>query len=377
MDFSKEELTRYARHFVLPDFGMEGQKRLKNGSVLVVGAGGLGSPMLLYLAAAGVGRIGIIDPDVVDISNLQRQVLYTEKDVGIYKAKAAKKRLLALNPHIKIETYTTALTSENALKIIKKYAVVADGTDNFPTRYLVNDACVLAGKVNVYASIFRFEGQVSVFNFSKNDGERGVNYRDIFPSPPPPDLVPNCAEGGVLGVLPGIVGSLQASEVIKVLSGVGEPLAGRLFIFDAASFTTRVLKVSKNPNYQAITQLIDYDMFCGVQATGDRQQTADSITVYNLQKMILENIDFQLVDVREPYEYAAANLGGVLIPLRILAENLDKIEQNKPVVVHCKSGARSAKAVEILKQEGFKNILDLQGGISEYADKIDHSLTKY
>jgi sulfur-carrier protein adenylyltransferase/sulfurtransferase len=377
MDFSTEELTRYARHFVLPDFGIEGQKRLKKGSVLVVGAGGLGSPMLLYLAAAGVGRIGIIDPDVVDASNLQRQVLYTTQDIGKYKAKAAKKRLLALNPHIKIDVYTTAFTSENALKIVKKYDVLADGTDNFPTRYLVNDACVLAGKVNVYASIFRFEGQVSVFNFSKNKGERGVNYRDIFPSPPPPDLVPNCAEGGVLGVLPGIVGSLQASEVIKVLADVGEPLAGRLFIFDAASFTTRVLKVSKNPNYQPITQLIDYDMFCGIKKTDAQQSAINDITVYDLQKMITENVDFQLIDVREQYEYDIVNLGGTLIPLSILTENIDEISKNKQVVVHCKSGARSAKAVDILRHLDFKNILNLQGGILEYADKINHSLTKY
>ena len=377
MDFSTEELTRYARHFVLPDFGIEGQKRLKKGSVLVVGAGGLGSPMLLYLAAAGVGRIGIIDPDVVDASNLQRQVLYTTQDIGKYKAKAAKKRLLALNPYIKIETYTTAFTTENALKIVKKYDVVADGTDNFPTRYLVNDACVLAGKVNVYASIFRFEGQVSVFNFSKNKGERGVNYRDIFPSPPPPDLVPNCAEGGVLGVLPGIVGSLQASEVIKVLADVGEPLAGRLFIFDAASFTNRILKVSKNPNYQPITQLIDYDMFCGIKKHNVEQHATDNITVYDLQKMMSENVDFQLVDVREPYEYDIANLGGTLIPLSILHENTGKISKNKQVVVHCKSGARSAKAVAILHDLGFTNIFNLQGGIVEYADKIDYSLAKY
>jgi sulfur-carrier protein adenylyltransferase/sulfurtransferase len=364
-NFSKEELARYARHFVLPEFGIDGQKRLKNGRVLVVGAGGLGCPLLLYLAAAGVGRIGIIDADRVDDSNLQRQVLYTTQDVGKYKAEAAKERLLALNPHIQIEVFTTNFTSENALEIIENYDVVADGTDNFPTRYLVNDAAVLRGKVNVYASIFRFEGQVSVFNYSKMEGERGVQYRDIFPTPPPPGLVPDCAEGGVLGVLPGIIGSMQASEVIKILSGVGEPLAGRLFIFDAASFTTRVLKVSKNPNLVVPTALIDYDMFCGVKkATGEsRQATVGEISVFELKKMMDEKADFQLIDVREPYEYEVSNLGGTLIPLSILGENIDKITTDKTAVVHCKSGARSAKAISILKEQGFKNLLNLTGGI--------------
>jgi sulfur-carrier protein adenylyltransferase/sulfurtransferase len=386
-DFSRAELARYARHFVLPEFGVEGQRRLKNGSVLVVGAGGLGCPMLLYLAAAGVGRIGIVDPDRVDDSNLQRQVLYTTSDVGKYKVEAAKERLLALNPHIQIETYSFGLTSANALKIIELYDLVADGTDNFPTRYLVNDACVLQGKTNVYASIFRFEGQVSVFNFSKNKAERGVNYRDIFPTPPPPGLVPDCAEGGVLGVLPGIIGSMQASEVIKILSGVGEPLAGRLFIFDAADFTTRVLKLSKNPNYQPITELIDYDVFCGlapqppkgaqigVENAQNTEGPLSEISVQELVKWRTQNIDFQLVDVRESYEYEAANLCGTLIPLNILAQNLDIISREKPVVVHCKSGARSAKAIELLKSHGFTNLINLKGGILAYAKEIDADLT--
>jgi sulfur-carrier protein adenylyltransferase/sulfurtransferase len=378
MDFSRAELARYARHFVLPEFGMEGQWRLKNSSVLVVGAGGLGCPMLLYLAAAGVGRIGIVDPDRVDDSNLQRQVLYTTSDVGKYKVEAAKERLLSLNPHIQIETYSFGLTSANALKIIELYDLVADGTDNFPTRYLVNDACVLQGKVNVYASIFRFEGQVSVFNFSKNKEERGVNYRDIFPTPPPPGLVPDCAEGGVLGVLPGIIGSMQASEVIKILSGVGEPLAGRLFIFDAADFTTRVLKLSKNPNYQPITELIDYDMFCGLKTEKIAENTEGPLSEISVQELVkwrTQNIDFQLVDVRESYEYEAANIGGALIPLSILANNLDIISKEKPVVVHCKSGARSTKAIELLKSHGFTNLINLKGGILAYAKEIDAHLT--
>jgi sulfur-carrier protein adenylyltransferase/sulfurtransferase len=380
-DFSRTELARYARHFVLPEFGIEGQRRLKNSSVLVVGAGGLGCPMLLYLAAAGVGRIGIVDPDRVDDSNLQRQVLYTTSDVGKHKVEAAKERLLALNPHIQIETYPFGLTSANALKIIELYDLVADGTDNFPTRYLVNDACVLQGKVNVYASIFRFEGQVSVFNFSKNKEERGINYRDIFPTPPPPGLVPDCAEGGVLGVLPGIIGSMQASEVIKILSGVGEPLAGRLFIFDAADFTTRVLKLSKNPNYQPITELIDYDMFCGlkteniVENAQNTEGPLSEISVQELVKWKAQNIDFQLVDVREGYEYEAANIGGTLIPLNILTNNLDIISKEKPVVVHCKSGARSVKAIELLKSHGFTNLINLKGGILAYAKEIDAHLT--
>ena len=378
MTFSTAELTRYARHFVLPDFGMEGQQRLKNGSVLVVGAGGLGSPVLLYLAAAGVGRIGIIDADKVDDSNLQRQVLYTTKDIGIFKVKAAKKRLLALNPHIQIETYPFALTSANALKIIALYDVVADGTDNFATRYLVNDACVLCEKPNVYASIFRFEGQVSVFNFTQNDGTRGVNYRDLFPAPPPPNLVPNCAEGGVLGVLPGIIGSMQANEVLKIVSSVGEPLAGRLFVFDAASFTTKVLKVFKNPNYKPITSLINYDVFCGLNPQtlkAERKEDLESLSVQELYKWQTQNVDFQLIDVRESYEYEVGNLGGILTPLSILSEKVHLIEKNKPVVVHCKSGARSAKAIAELKLLGFKNLLNLQGGILAYAKEIDKTLT--
>jgi sulfur-carrier protein adenylyltransferase/sulfurtransferase len=377
MNFSTAELTRYARHFVLPDFGMEGQQRLKKGSVLVVGAGGLGSPVLLYLAAAGVGRIGIIDADKVDDSNLQRQVLYTTKDIGKYKVKAAKKRLLALNPHIQIDTYPYTLTSANALKIINLYDVVADGTDNFSTRYLVNDACVLCEKVNVYASIFRFEGQVSVFNFTQKKGERGVNYRDLFPVPPPPDLVPNCAEGGVLGVLPGIIGSMQANEVLKILSGVGEPLSGRLFVFDAASFTTRVLKVFKDPNYEPIKELIDYDIFCAAPQPpkGESIQDLESLSVQEFHRWQTQGIDFQLIDVREAYEYEVSNLGGTLIPLSILTEKLDFIEKNKPVVVHCKSGARSTKAILELKRLGFKNLLNLQGGILAYAKEIDKTLT--
>ncbi len=364
IDFSTEELARYARHFALPDFGMEGQKRLKNSSVLVVGAGGLGSPMLLYLAAAGVGHIGIIDPDVVDMSNLHRQILYNVADIGKSKAEMARQKLLAMNPHITIDAFQMPLTRDNALDLVAQYDIVADGTDNFQTRYLVNDACVLTGKVNVYASIFRFEGQVSVFNLTKN-GERGVNYRDLFPSPPPPGLVPDCAEGGVLGVLPGIIGSMQASEVIKVLTGIGEPLAGRLFIFDAASFTTRVLKINKNPKLEPITELIDYDVFCGYKPK-NTDGVLKKISATELKKMITENVDFQLIDVREAYEYEASNLGGISIPLSILSEKTVLISKEKQVVVHCKSGGRSAKAIAQLEALGFNNLWNLTGGIEAF-----------
>ncbi|MDZ7878890.1 MAG: molybdopterin-synthase adenylyltransferase MoeB [Saprospiraceae bacterium] len=359
--FSQQERVRYARHFALPDFGIQGQIKLKNSRVLVVGAGGLGCPVLLYLAAAGVGCIGIIDGDVVDDSNLQRQVLYTVADIGKSKAVAAKERLLAMNPHIEIEVFKEHLTSENALGIISKFDVVADGTDNFPTRYLVNDACVLAGKVNVYASIFRFEGQLSVFNLPQNDGERGVNYRDIFPTPPPAGLIPDCAEGGVLGVLPGIIGSMQANEIIKVLTSVGEPLAGRLFLFDAQSFTAKSLKIKKNLYYKPIQRLIDYQIFCGVKTV-----SIPEISIIDFKKMQSENAHFQLIDVREPCEYTVSNLGGTLYPLSILAEKTAFLSKNLPIIVHCQSGSRSAKAVEALQKLGFDNAVSLAGGIKAY-----------
>lgn len=363
--FSKQELARYARHFALPDFGIEGQIKLKNSRVLVVGAGGLGCPVLLYLAAAGVGHIGIIDGDVVDDSNLQRQVLYTVADVGKSKAIAAKERLLAMNPHIDIQAFTQHLTAENALGIISKFDVIADGTDNFPTRYLVNDACVLTGKVNVYASIFRFEGQISVFNLPENDGERGINYRDIFPTPPPAGLIPDCAEGGVLGVLPGIIGSMQANEVIKVLTNIGEPLSGRLFLFDAQTFTAKSLKIKKSLHYKPIEKLIDYDIFCGVKTA-----SIPEISIIDFKKMQAQNIDFQLIDVREPYEYVVSNIGATLYPLSILSEKATFLSKKTPIIVHCQSGARSAKAVAELQKLGFNNALSLKGGIKAYLENL-------
>lgn len=381
--FSQDELARYNRHLILPEFNVTGQQKLKQAKVLVVGAGGLGSPMLQYLAAAGVGTIGIVDPDQVDASNLQRQVLYGEDSIGKSKVEEAKKRVLNINPYIQVNTYSEYLTSKNAQEIIQNYDIVADGTDNFPTRYLVNDACVLMDKVNVYASIFQFEGQVSVFNYLDKEGKRGPNYRDLFPSPPPPGMVPSCAEGGVLGVLPGIVGSMQALEVIKIASEVGKPLSGRMLLFDALSFTTRVLKLAKDPKnplngeHPSQTTLIDYEKFCGL-----KDQTAESslkeISVQDFVKMKEEGKDFQLIDVRESYEYEIAHLGGELIPQGEVAKHLDDISRNKPVIVHCKSGGRSTKVVQLLESKyGFSEVYNLKGGLLAYIDEIDSSLPKY
>lgn len=369
-------MARYARHLAIPELNVEGQKKLKAASVLVIGAGGLGSPVLLYLAAAGVGRIGIVDADVVDESNLQRQILYSVADEGQPKVLAAKKRLEGLNPHIKIETYQTFLTKENALELIRDYDVVADGTDNFPTRYLVNDACVLAGKVNVYASIFRFEGQASVFNYPLPDGSRGPNYRDMFAEPPPPDLVPSCAEGGVLGILPGIIGSIQATEVIKVITGLGEPLAGRLFLFDAASFTTRTLKVKKNPKTE-INELINYEAFCGITPAAAKKAIKE-ISVQELKQLKETHADFQLIDVRKPYEYEIAHLQGELIPQDSLEGALARISRDKKVIVHCRSGKRSADVIRDLEQRfGFNNLYNLKGGILAWSKEIDPEIPTY
>ena len=381
IQFSKEELARYNRHIIIPEFGLEAQQKLKAAKVLVVGSGGLGSPALLYLTAAGVGTIGIIDFDVVDDSNLQRQILFGVESVGLPKVEAARKRLEALNPRINIRLYNEQLTSKNALDIIREYDVVADGTDNFPTRYLVNDACVLTGKPNIYASIFQFEGQVSVFNYRNADGETGPNYRDLYPTPPPPGLVPSCAEGGVLGVLPGIIGSMQASEVIKVITGVGETLSGRFFIFDALNFETRTFKISKradNPisgKNPTITELIDYEQFCGMKTVEKPIKEISARELYDLQ---VRGEKFQLIDVREPHEYDIVNLGGELIPLAMVSANADKIDRDKKVVVHCKMGGRSAKAIRELEEKyGFDNLYNLTGGVLAYIDEVKPELTKY
>lgn len=381
--FSKDELERYSRHLIIPEFNIAGQRRLKAAKVLVVGTGGLGAPLLSYLVAAGVGTIGIVDFDTVDDSNLQRQVLFTVDDVGRPKVEVAAERLRAQNPFVTIKTYQTALTSHNALEIINDYDVVADGTDNFPTRYLVNDACVLLNKVNVYASIFRFEGQAAVFNYTDRDGKIGPNYRDLFPAPPPPGMVPSCAEGGVLGVLPGILGSLQANEVIKVVTEVGEPLSGRLFIFDALTFENRTLKFHRDPENPlngenpTQTELIDYDQFCGIPSQ-EKKSTVKEISVRELHELIENKKNFQLIDVREPYEYDIANLGGELAPLKQLEKYANRVATDKPVIVHCRSGKRSQQAIEQLEEKhGFTNLYNLRGGILAWAEEIDKSMAKY
>ncbi|MFN4254108.1 MAG: molybdopterin-synthase adenylyltransferase MoeB [Saprospiraceae bacterium] len=369
LQFSTDELARYARHLNLPDIGFAGQQKLKAAKVLVVGAGGLGSPLLLYLAAAGVGTIGIVEFDVVDVSNLQRQVLFGKNDVGQSKAQAAKIRLESLNPRIEIRLHETRLTSENALGIIQDYDVVADGSDNFPTRYLVNDACVLLGKPLVFGAVSRFEGQVSVFNWRGPGGDFGPNYRDLHPVPPPPGLVPNCAEAGVLGVLPGIIGSLQALEVIKIAAGVGEPLSGRLFVFDALNFQSRTFNVKCRPD-TSITQLIDYEQFCGTKAAASPIR---EITAAELQAWQRRGEKFQLIDVREPHEHAANRIEGAeLIPLGTVAANVGHISRSEKVVVHCQSGSRSAQAVrELGEQFGFDNLFNLKGGIVAYLESYD------
>jgi sulfur-carrier protein adenylyltransferase/sulfurtransferase len=380
--FSPEELARYNRHIIIPEFGMEAQQKLKAAKVLVIGSGGLGSPVLLYLAAAGVGTIGIVDFDVVDDSNLQRQVLFGVDEIGKSKAEAAKQRLQGLNPHITINVHNTMFTSQNALDILKNYDVVADGTDNFQTRYLVNDAAVLLDKPNVYASIFQFEGQVSVFNYRNAKGELGPNYRDLYPTPPPPGLVPNCAEAGVLGVLPGIIGSLQALEVIKVVTGVGEPLSGRFYTFDALTFESRIFKIKRNSanplngDNPTITQLIDYEEFCGLKKPVE--QTLKEITVDELYEWQVNGEEFQLIDVREPHEYDIVNIGAELIPLASVLESADKISRDKKVVLHCKMGGRSAKAIRELEEKfGFDNLYNLKGGILAWIDEVQPELTKY
>ena len=375
---STKELQRYSRHLNLPQFGIETQEKLKKSKVLVVGTGGLGAPMLQYLTAVGVGTLGVIDFDVVDESNLQRQVLFTTDDVGQSKTKTAIERLRRQNPEIHFHEYSEKLDSSNALDIVKDYDIVADGTDNFPTRYLVNDACVLSGKPNVYASIFQFEGQVSVFNYQKADHTFGPNYRDLFPTPPPPGMVPSCAEGGVLGVLPGIVGSLQANEVIKVLTGIGEPLVGRLLLFDALDCSTRILNVKKDPtnpisgDNPTLKSLIDYESFCGL----DQLEEVAALSVYELQKLKQKGKPFFLIDVREPYEYEAGNLGGILFPLGDIENHLPEIPRDQEVIIHCKSGGRSTKALKLLRDKyGYPNIKNLEGGALAWQKNIDPELT--
>ena len=376
---SNDEILRYSRHLIMPEVGMQGQKKLKAAKVLCIGAGGLGSPLTLYLTAAGVGTLGLVDFDVVDYTNLQRQIIHTTDDVGRKKLDSAAEKLKALNPFLNLRTFETKLTSANALGLFRDFDIVADGTDNFPTRYLVNDACVLTGKPNVYGSIFRFEGQASVFAT-----EEGPCYRCLYPEPPPPGLVPSCAEGGVLGILPGLVGLIQATETIKLILGQGESLAGRLLLVDALGMKFRELKLRKNPDcpvcgkHPTITKLIDYEEFCGMR--GQEEPAGNdipSISVEELKKKMDAKADIFILDVREPHEYQICNLNGYLIPVGDLPKRVSELDSNREIVAHCKMGGRSAKAVNFLRRSGFKNVYNLTGGITAWADKIDPKMPKY
>lgn len=386
--FSKEEFARYSRHFILPEINVEGQKKIKKAKVLVIGAGGLGSPVLLYLAAAGIGTIGIVDFDFVDKGNLQRQIIYTTLDEGKPKAEIAKERILQLNPHIKVNLHQFKLDSSNALELITHYDVIVDGTDNFPTRYLVNDACVLAGKPEVFGSVFRFEGQVAVFNYKNGEGERSSNYRDIFPEPPAPGEVPNCAEGGVLGVLPGIIGCMQANEVIKIVCEIGDVLAGKLLLLDTLTFLTRIIKIKKrsdNPisgETPSISQLIDYEEFCNISVVDSKEENQPEIKEIDVKTLneLLQNANkkVQVIDVREPYEYEIANIGGELIPLSKIETAVESISDAEYVVLHCRTGKRSLKAIEQLQSiTSFNNLYNLKGGILSWIEEIDNTLTSY
>ena len=375
---SKEDYQRYNRQIIIPEFGEQGQERLKKASVLVIGAGGLGAPILQYLTAAGVGHIGIVEFDEVSISNLQRQILYSSDQVGESKAIKSAERLEGLNPNVQFTIIEEAITSQNAMQHIERFDLVVDGSDNLATRYLVNDACFFLKKPLIYGAIFRFEGQVSVFNFDLG-GERGSNYRDLFPTPPPPEMVPSCSEGGVLGVLPGIIGSMMASEAIKVIAQMGTTLSGKLLVFDALDFSTYTLKIAKNPDNPisganpSVTELIDYEAFC--MGNIEAKQLTE-ISVQELANRLKENEVF-LLDVREDYEYEIANLGGVLIPLNKVIYQVDRIPKDKDVVVMCKTGGRSAKVIELLKKQGYENLVNLKGGITAWQQEIDPSMDVY
>ena len=382
LSLSNQEVERYSRHLIMPEVGMDGQLKLKAASVLCIGAGGLGSPVAMYLAAAGVGRLGLVDFDVVDYSNLQRQIIHGTPDVGRSKLESARDTLVAINPEVAIDLHETALSSSNAFDVLGDYDIVVDGTDNFPTRYLVNDACVLLRKPNVFGSIFRFEGQASVFAT-----KQGPCYRCLYPEPPPPGLVPSCAEGGVLGILPGVVGTIQATETVKLIIGVGEPLINRFMIYDALRMKFRELKLRRDPecpvcgDRPTVTQLIDYEQFCGIAPTSpalDDSPSGDDVTVEELKFFIDNNDGVFLLDVREPQEHQICSIpGSVLIPLGELPNRISELGGHEDVVVHCKSGVRSAKAVKILSDAGFKKVRNLSGGILRWIDVVDPSLPKY
>ncbi len=382
IQLNKEEYERYSRHLILPEVGLEGQKRLKAASVLCIGSGGLGSPLLLYLAAAGIGRLGLVDFDVVDSSNLQRQVIHGTSWVGKPKIQSAKERILEINPHCQVDLYETRLSSENALEIMKPYDIVVDGTDNFPTRYLVNDACVLLNKPNVYGSILRFEGQATVFNY-----EGGPNYRDLFPEPPPPGMVPSCAEGGVLGILPGLIGVIQATETVKIILGNGNTLSGRLLLYNSLDMTFRELKLRPNPERPIIEKLIDYEQFCGIpQAKAEetkQQMGIQEISVQELKELLDSNQDdYVLLDVRNPHEYDIAKIAGsVLVPLPEIESGpgvakVKELLNGHKLIAHCKMGGRSAKALGILKEAGIEGT-NVKGGITAWSREIDPSIPEY
>jgi len=385
-ELTRDELSRYARHLALPEVGVEGQQKLKAARVLCVGAGGLGSPLALYLAAAGVGTLGLVDFDVVDPSNLQRQILHTTGDVGRKKLDSAEEKLAALNPAVHVVKHETMLSSANAMDILKDYDIVADGTDNFPTRYLVNDACVLLGKPNVYGSVFRFEGQASVFATRE-----GPCYRCLYPEPPPPGTVPSCAEGGVLGILPGLIGIIQATEVIKLILGKGDSLIGRLLLVDALSMRFRELKLKKNPECPVcganptVTALIDYRQFCGATPETNPEGSQETTLKNGIPQMTVQELkqrrdtgeDLFVLDVREPYEYQIANIGGTLIPQNEVPQRLAEIDRNREIVVQCRSGGRSQRIAEFLAQQGYPNVKNLAGGILAWADAIVPKMTKY
>jgi adenylyltransferase/sulfurtransferase len=375
---TQEEILRYSRHLIIPEVGMEGQRRLKDARVLMVGAGGLGSPIGLYLAAAGVGRLGIVEADVVDVTNLQRQVLHGTKDVGRKKVESARDRLRDVNPHVEVVPHEAWLTSENALEIVREYDLVVDGTDNFATRYLVNDACVLLGKPNVYGSIFRFEGQSTVFCTAE-----GPCYRCLYPEPPPPGLVPSCAEGGVLGILPGLVGLVQATEAVKLVTGVGEPLVGRLLLVDAATMQFRTVKLRKDPRCPAcgtreLRALVDYQEFCGIRPGEDETKGVPAITVSDLESRRRRGDDLDLVDVREVHEWEIGRIEGArLAPLSRFADALRTFDSARDTVLYCRSGVRSAKAVKALQEAGFRRVWNLDGGILAWSEEIDPTVPRY